>query len=328
MMRSYLLAIAIALPLSLPVMAQQEPYLEEKRFIEYTEAISAYGDEWASSGCLRQADWFYGQAASAIASLRTAIAEIGLDLRDAAGKDAAAQALEDVRNMDQDDIDSINEVFGGGFDFLGMMEGLSSFTASMEKVNDKLDDLNENLSDRMEKWGFYVFKIENEMWWIVRDLCIASPWPDYFRGLVHDYRGEADDALKYYRRADANPYFPDFEFDFSFLDSLSYSELVALSQRLLPYQSRYQGSISEGLMHFDIDAPVWDDTVMRDMAQAVLDSKSPDYVKAQNYLEAAFAANPFKAENAYNCLAIYSFLENRYGAQKYLKQIKILDNAE
>lgn len=306
--------LALALVACLPSAAQQSPNVTETRFLEFTDAIYEMGEEWSEIGCSRQADWFYGQAASAVASWRLAIAIIAAESREA----------EQKKQLDED-IKAASEVEIEGFDFAGLLSGLQSFTETMEKVADKVETKTDEFLKKGGDFGVDVFRVKEQQWYAVRALGLASPYPDFFRAVVHDWRGEADEAFKYYNKAAANPNFPGFVFDFGYLTGLDFSEFVALSTRLKTRQAKYEGAKSRDSFYFDKDVPTWDAAALASMAAGLLSQERPDYTGAQEYLEAAVRVDPFDVKYVYFCAMIHAKLKDGVATARYLNEALKMD---
>lgn len=307
-MNRKLLSLFLVLAVSLSATAQSKT---EKDFLEFTDGLYDCGQEMLQKAGSRQADWYFGQAAAAVTSWRTAIAQIALDKV----KEADKKILEE-------DIEAAEDVEIEGFDLGGILSGLQSFAKAAEKFNEKLEATTEKMENKL---GLVSFRVKDQQWYVARSYGLASPYPDYFRGLVHDWRGEAEAAEKYYGRASANPWFPRSSFDFSYLADLDLQELDALSKRLVRYQSRYESALSEKSFHFDKDVPTWDADALAREAARLLSDGHQDFSQAQDYLEAAARVNPFEAKYVYFCALLSAQLKDAVTTARYLNEALKLD---
>lgn len=318
------LAIAVALPLSLTLSAQQIPSDVETRFLEYTDEMAIEGDKWAEDGCPTQANWFYGQAAAAVAGWRTAIAQMGIEIRNDAEKGETERVIDEAKEHNDEYSALLSDVLGEGVDFGGMLDGLMNLADKGKAVTEKIQKTSANLGERLD---IHPFEIKDEIWYSVRSLCVASPYPDYFRGLVCDWRGDGQGALKYYGRAVSNPYFPGFEFDFSYLSSLSFQDLVALSKRLMAYQARYEGLMSSDPFHFEEDVPSWDAAALARTAADLLGQEATIAVRtrALQFYEAARHADPFNVTWTYLCALCHAQMDNGTAVAQCLNEALKMD---
>lgn len=329
-MKRFFLAIAAALPLSLPLWAQQTPTAVETRFLEYTELMAKEGDGWAEDGYSRQANWFYGQAASAIAGWRTAIAQIGNDVLESQEKKETAEIVGEAMEHKDEYSEMLSDVLGSKVDYGALLDGLMGIASQGEAITAKVEETNEKLAD---KAGIHPFELKEEMWHSVRSLCMASPYSDFFRGLVCDWRGDEKGSRKYYGRAAKNPNFPGFEFDFSYLAKLSFQDLVALSNRLKTYQVKYESRMTYDPFHFEEDVPGWDAAALARTAADLLSGKCQDVTDggqpvnaiALRYFEAARHADPFDVTWTYLCAMYYAYVGNGTMAAQCLNEALKMD---
>lgn len=300
--------------------AQEET--DDKLFIQFTDQIYDMGTEWSEAGYPGQASWYYGHAYAAMASFRTAIAEIARDKI----KEQERQGLEDSVTYAQEQI----EEDGDFLEFLGfdtgsfgkLLSGLTSFTESVEDFGEKVIDKMENLTEEL---GGYVFSDTTNKWLLIKSKSLASPYPDFFRGLVCDWRGEDDTANEFYKKTAANPYFIGFVFDFTFLADMDLNELEALSKSLAPYQSKYLGAMESDGFHFPYDMVTWSDDYLTGLAINEMNAETPDMSKAREYAEAAYRANPFNLRNIYNCVVFNANARDARATAKYLNEALRMD---
>ena len=295
----------------------QSKVKDEDNFVMLTDAIYDLGDEWSSNGFTSQANWYYGHAYVAMASFRTAIAEIA---RDVLGKKNDAELDEAIEAANQMDPDVFSDL---GLGNLGnLLSGLSTLTKGIEAVSKTIIDKTEDIT---EKLGGYVYRDEVEKWLMIKAKCIASPYTDFFRGFVLDWRGEDDKATEFYRKAAANPYFPGFLFDFQYLATMSFEELLALSKKLAPYQAKYHGAMTQDSFFFAEDIDSWNDKYLMSLAHKEIRSGQPDMVKVQEYVEAAFHANPFDKGNIYDCISVFAEVKNMGALTRYMNEALRMD---
>lgn len=312
----------VLLLISVPTGAQ-ETQKEDDRFLQFTDGLYDMGTEWGEIGCPYQANWYFGHAYVAVASLRTAIADIARDLmkdKEHAELDESVAYAQEM--LSDGDGDFLNEL---GFDsgsFLDLLSGLSSFARTMEDVGGKMVDKLEDFTDKM---GGVVFKADTDNWLVLKSKCLASPYPDFFRGLVLDWRGEDDAATEFYGKAAANPYFIGFQFDFSYLADMEYEDLVALSKKLKPYQSKYGGAMTPDSFYFPYDIVTWSDDYLTSLAIEEIQSGCSDMKKIQEYVEAAYHANPFNVRNIYNCLSVFAECRDVRSTMKYFNEAVRMD---
>lgn len=314
-MKGFLISAALLLTLCMPAWAQEKA--EEDKFLEMTEAMYAFGEKWSGGGYISQANWYYGHAYVAVASFRAAIADIANDILNKKNDGAMDEAIEAASQMDDD----ILSDFGIGS--LGdLLSGLSSFTKAVESVSETIINKSNDLT---EKLGGYVYKEEVDKWLLIKAKCLASPYTDFFRGLVLDWRGEDKEATAFYRKAAANPYFIGFVYDFRYLTKMSYEELTELSNKLAPYQVKYAGSMSSDSFYFAEDIETWNDKYLLGLAHKEIKTGDPDMVKVQEYVEAAFHANPFDVGNIYDCISVFTQARNTGSVTKYLNEALRMD---
>lgn len=321
-MKKLFLAFVMALAACLPSAAQQSASPTEQSFLEFTDGLYKLGQEWAEAGFDRQADWFYGQAAAAVASWRTALVLMYDQAREMAQRKATDASIEEAKKKAADE--DLSFLFGDT-DYTALLNGLQNFASSAEKLAKKVEKVADKVEDKAEEIGMDVFRLKEQQWYAMRDLSLVSPFPDYFRGLVYDYKGEAAEALTYYSRATSNPYFPGAAFDFSYLAQLSLSDLVALSTRLKAYQLKYEGSMTFKRFHFEKAVPTWDADALARKAADLLSQENPDNAAAQDYLEAAVRVNPFDVKYVYFCALLYSKLGDGVATARYLNEALKMD---
>lgn len=312
-MKRLLIILSVTLSVCLSATAQQTPTKTETDFIEYMDALYDMGMEWDEVGCSRQADWFFGQAAAAVASWRTAIAMIGTYMLEAENDRIIK---EETQAIEEENMDFM------GFNLSEIISGLESLSQAAEQVATKIEKATEKMEDKL---GMESFRVKDQQWYAARSKGLVSPYPDYFRGFVHDWYGEEAEAKKYYIRAAENKFFPGFIFGFSFMNGLDFQELVALSNRLKVHQAKYEGAMSRDSFHFDKDCSTWDAEALALKAAELLSQENPDKIEAQMYLEAAARVNPFDVKYAYFCARLYLELGNMASASRYLNEILVMD---
>ncbi len=213
------------------------PSSVEEGFLEEMDALVARGDEFYDAGSTTIANWFYGRALSATSSYNQAVV---LVYKEKQKEEDDAQTDE----MIQDAYDTWDE---GADIFAGLIQG------SRETVK-RIDSATDSLAN--------TFGIDNRdeddvMWDLFSAYSPSSPYPDYFRGLVADYRGKDKIALRYYSQAASNPDFDARKYDFSYLADMSMGNLKVLSDKLQKKIRRYGANFLSENLHAPDTALRW-----------------------------------------------------------------------
>ena len=262
---------------TLPPMSVGQPTID--RLIRQCDSLYTIGFSFAARGMNRIADWYVGQSVAAISSLRGAITDLYMSKKG-------------VR--EDEEFVSDNELLKSelGIDLSGLMD----FANALQGVAHKMGDVVETLMPGAE------IGRDKTLWWPMREsISLVSPYGPLFHGLVLEYKGNKEEAAKYYAIAMLNPYLDPGIIDFGFLADMEMEDLFALSRKLSSRENDYRNIFSGNDFYFELPAYLpWSAEYHRAMAIAWLEGENPNYYTAFHYLEAALHADPFDIVNYEN----------------------------
>jgi hypothetical protein len=244
-------------------------------FFDFCKTTYEKGREFSELGLDRMADWYYGQSVVAVESLNYAVREI---YRDRKEKEEMDELNDDMENLGMEDF----------------MSGLFAMADALEQAADKFGDAVADMP------GINYNKDEGVQWSLFRQsTSLVSPYEDFFRGVVADYRGEGQEAMKFYCLALMNPYLDRDLVDFSFLGTMSLDDMYDLSYELDELDRNYSAAMSKKSFYFSLPALLrWSPEYLRWMAMEELKKENkPDVNVALRYCEAALMADPFDPVN-------------------------------
>lgn len=249
-------------------------------YLDFCEKTFEQGKEFSELGLTRMADWYYGQSVVAIESLNYAVREI---YRDRKGKEEMDDLADDMDNLGMGDF----------------MSGLFTMVDAIEQSVDKFGDAVADMP------GINYNKDDGVQWSLFRQsISLVSPYEDLFRGLVADYRGQGEEARKFYTLATVNPYLDHSLCDFSFLAEMPVDDLYDLSLELCDLDRKYKAAMTDVTFYLSEPALIhWDAAIFREMARHELRKETnPNLRIAVQYCEAALKVDPFDPVN-YEILA-------------------------
>lgn len=276
-------AFAFVLP-SLPT-GQSGAYPTETAFMAEAEEMFQKGNKLYEQGYMLQANYYYGQAVVAVASLRYGLSEL-IYVKQRDERAAAKKAAEEKqRKEDEEDMED-----WGWEDEGGLLTALTNLIG-------KLDTMTEKLSQELVNMELDEDSERSEAWDLLATQSIASPYPYFFEAISWDYKGKEDKARECYANAMCNSAFPSTVWDFSYWQDLTSGELRAIARRLLPKEEEYRKyfhlstySCPHHYLNFD------DDYLTAKAADTLV--VLPTAVGAALMLyETAVQANPFNARN-------------------------------
>lgn len=304
-------AFGFALP-SQPV-GQSGAHPTETAFMAEAEEMFRKGNELYDQGYMLQANYYYGQAVVAVASLRYGLSEL-IYVRQRDEMAAAKKAAEEKqRQEDEEDMDD-----WGWEDEGGLLTALKTFT-------EKIDTLNVQLDKALVQMGLDEDNERSLAWDLLAAQSLASPYPYFFEAISWDYKGKGEKAKECYANAMINPAFPSEVWDFSYWQDLDSNGLKAISRRLLPKEEEYRQyfrmntySCMRHYLNFD------DDYLTAKAADtlAVLPSASG---AALMMYEAAVQANPFNARNFTGAALLSMQTGDAAKATHYLNEGLLID---
>lgn len=269
----------------------------------FCESTYEKGREFSELGLSRMADWYYGQSVVAVESLNYAVREIYRDRKDKA-------EMDDIR----DDMENL-----GMEDFLS---DLMTMTSAIEQFVDEFGNVVEDMP------GINFNKDQGVQWSIFRQsVSLVSPYEDLFRGLVADFRGQAEEAKKGYMLAFLNPYLDRSLSDFSFLATMPTDDLYDLSLELDVLDRKYRDVMTDTSFYLGQPALIhWNAEYFRELAKKELQRENnPDVHIAIRYYEAALRVDPFDPVN-YEILArLYALVHNFPKMESIINEALALD---
>lgn len=244
-------------------------------YLDFCEKTFEQGKEFSELGLTRMADWYYGQSVVAIESLNYAVREI---YRDRKGKEEMDDLADDMDNLGMGDF----------------MSGLFTMVDAIEQSVDKFGDAVADMP------GINYNKDDGVQWSLFRQsTSLVSPYEDFFRGVVADYRGQGQEAMKFYCLSLMNPYMDRDLTDFTFLATMSLDDMYDLSYELDDLDRKYSAAMSRKSFYLGLPALLhWNPAYFRWMAMEELKKENnPDLHVALRYCEAALMADPFDPIN-------------------------------
>lgn len=168
-------AFAFVLP-SLPT-GQSGAYPTETAFMAEAEEMFQKGNKLYEQGYMLQANYYYGQAVVAVASLRYGLSEL-IYVKQRDERAAAKKAAEEKqRKEDEEDMED-----WGWEDEGGLLTALTNLTG-------KLDTMTEKLSQELVNMELDEDSERSEAWDLLATQSIASPYPYFFEAISWDYKG-------------------------------------------------------------------------------------------------------------------------------------------
>lgn len=288
----------------------------ETAFMAEAEAMFRKGNELYDQGYMLQANYYYGQAVVAVASLRYGLSElIYVKQRD---EMAAAEkaATEKQRQEDKEDMDD-----WGWEDEGGLLGALSVFTK-------KVDTFNAVLKNVTVQMGLDEDNERSVAWDLLAAQSIASPYPYFFEAISWDYKGKGKKAKECYANAMSNPAFPDDAWDFTYWQDLSSAGLKAISRRLLPKEEEYRKYFHMNTYSCPRHYLNFDDDYLTAKAADTLAAMPSAVGAALMMYEAAVQANPFNAGNFAGAALLSLQARDSIKAARYLNEGLLLDAAD
>ena len=300
MKKRFILLAAALLAVCSPAARAQYPI--EKELLAETDRLYAEGNAWYEAGYKLQADWYYAQAVVAVQSFKFAVSNIAIkvvraqeDSVEAANR--AALKAEIAKAPDTVD-DSTNDIFG--FNINSVLSTLNSIAKAADKMADDIDKAADAITAKGEKLGISMDDDKEsraEMWNILANQSIVSPYPYFFEGLVENAYGYRDDAVKALSCAFSNPYLLHTDLDFRFLNGITLEDLRALYARLDARYSEYMQGLSLSTSTCIRDWRNFNDDWLIYAGTKLLTESKDGIVEAVPYFDAAVSANPFNVEN-------------------------------
>lgn len=142
-------------------------------------------------------------------------------------------------------------------------------------------------------------------WDSLARLSPASPYPDYFEGLVYQMQGNKAKAKEYYTRTLVNPAWPQDGWDLAYLKQLDVAELYTLRDALLQTENSFYRASPPELIAIQRDVCNFSAAYLIAKAQEALEAE--DTALAAAYAEAAVRADPFDG-NAFAAAAVTALM--------------------
>jgi tetratricopeptide (TPR) repeat protein len=162
-------------------------------------------------------------------------------------------------------------------------------------------------------------------WDTIAAINYASPYPDYFEGLIYQIQDDEDKAKECYVNAILNPNFPEQDISFYYLFDFSIDELYSLKEELTAFEKSI----------YEVFTPVSDvcernpynhnDEYLRAAAQEVLKKNPEDIETAFKYYNTALLVNPFEGKNFAACALISLRLGDLESAIYYVNEGLFID---
>ena len=275
------------------------------RLIHMSDSLYTIGFSYAAKGFTRIADWYIGQSVAAVSSLKGAMVDIY-----------------QVKKGVQEDLEfeADNELIKSelGFDLSGLMEFANALQKGVEKFGEVVEDIMP---------GSDIDRYTSKIWWPVREsVNLVSPYGPLFHGLVLDYKGDRNGAVKYYATALLNPFLDPNLVDFTFLADMSMDELKTLVRTISERENDYRNVFHDDDFIFDLPADLpWSAEYHRARAIEALDRDNPDYRTALRYCEAALQVDPFDIDNYENIARLCVMTGNFHDLATYVMEGLAID---
>lgn len=292
-------------------------YPVERAFLEEAARLYGLGEDCEDRGFTLQAGYYYGQTVVAVASFRYAVNELIL-IHKKEADDKAEQVRKEAKKKqekeEQEDWDEWETEDEGGF-----LTAITKLAEGLEPLAEKADSINK-ISDAIED-----AKEIGSMWNLIAAQSLSSPYPYFFEGILHDYRGEKKEAAECYANALMNPNYPEDPWDFRFLADLSRKELKALSRRLREKEDILRQPFVPTTSFYKRDCRNWDDTYLCSLAIDTLKADTTAVGIAFRHYEAALRANPFEPACFVGCAYLSAKMGFGKQAAYYINEGLLLD---
>lgn len=157
-------------------------------------------------------------------------------------------------------------------------------------------------------------------WDTIAEISYVSPYPSYFEGLIYHIQGDKDKATEKYKEAILNPSFPQENFSFYYLSSLTTEELSVLRDELLLLEQGIYEVFTPKKTLIPRHPLNYEDEYLRAKAKAVLEEEPENYEMAINYYQAALQVNPFEGKNFAGRALLAIFSEDMEKALYYINE--------
>ena len=155
-------------------------------------------------------------------------------------------------------------------------------------------------------------------WDEIAELCLASPYPYYFEGLIHEIQGEGDEASECYISASVMPNFPDDGMSFMYLRDLTVSELYSLRDELRDKENAIYCKYRPVLYGYERNEYTYMPEYLRADALELLEAeKYPEAVIAARY---AVRMNPTDAGNWLVAITAAAYADDGLQAGRWLDE--------
>ena len=253
--------------LSLACFGQVKTYPAETRLVAEAQELFDTGEDLFKAGNTAIANYYYGQAVTLLESF-----------------DYAVCVLNYIKNTSGPEDESEDNAA-----VIAMMKRMGMSGSQLDAVADTLNESAEETVSDYDNIFYDYYKI-------LACKSLVSPWPDFFMGMIEDYKGNGQKAGEYYLRAAANPYMIQDIPDFSFLESMSVTEMKALSSRLQDKILKFGYNYTENDSQF-LDTPNrWNPAWHLAKANEFLQEDNISYPLALQYCENAVKTFPFQVE--------------------------------
>ena len=155
-------------------------------------------------------------------------------------------------------------------------------------------------------------------WDEIAELCLASPYPYYFEGLIHEIQGEDDLARECYVSASVMPNFPDEGMSFMYLRNMTVGELYALRDELRNKEEIIYGSFRPALYGYERNEFTYMPEYLRADAIELFDSEK--YAEAEVAARYAVRMNPRDAGNWLVAVTAAAYADDGYQAARWLDE--------
>ena len=160
-------------------------------------------------------------------------------------------------------------------------------------------------------------------WAALQAICVSSPFPSYFEGLVYALQGQEEQAKERFGWAAVNPSFPAGGVDLTALRDLSVAELYSLRDGLRTLETALRDEYTPEPLYLEPNAANGDPSYLKARASDCLEAA--DYALAMQYGQAAVLCEPYDGGGYIACAAAALMTDDLDIGWVYIVQGLIID---
>ena len=153
-------------------------------------------------------------------------------------------------------------------------------------------------------------------WDSIASVCYASPYPDYFEGLLWQIQGKTDEAKAAYENTLLNPAYPEDGVDFYYLRNMEIDALYSLRDELRDKETAIYGKYAPAPVSVERDPYLFDTEYLR--AKSAEAMEAGDYAAAAAYGKNAVLNDPLDPLNFRNAALCCVYNDEGGRAAAYL----------